>query len=194
MYKYDKFECAVVVRHGSGNSGESRSIKTIPCYPEEVQSSVAASWNEQTVVGRVGSLRSYTGTSDVTSNFSFDLHRDMNISDMNNSTYSDQFGKDVDELTRVLKSGCYPQYGENLLHPPRTLFRFGDMYISGVLTDFSITWKKPIINKAYALCTVSITMKSADKRIISYEDVISGERVTTRGHMPSGEPLYNYLT
>lgn len=182
MYKFDKYECGVAIRYGQGSSA-SLEARAIPCYPEEVASAVSASWNQQSIVGRTGTIKAFTGTSDVTSNFSFDLHRDMNINNRNMQTSADEFGAEVDDLVRFLKSGCYPMYGTGSLYPPRTLFRFGDLYISGVLKEVSTTWKKPIIDKAYAVCSISISMESADRRIIDYSDVRDGTKVTTRGHM-----------
>lgn len=190
MYKFDRLECAVVILHGN-----NRAISEIPAYPEEISSSVQASWNEQTIIGRTGTIKAYTGTSDVSSSFSFDLHREMFIENVYPATSGSDpyaFENKVDALVRILKTGCYPAYGANRLDPPRTLFKFGDLYVSGIMTDFQIVWKKPIIEKSYSLCTVQISMKSADRRIIDYKDVERGEYVTTRGHMLSEDPLHGY--
>lgn len=182
MYKFDKYECGVAIRYGK-SSDVAVDARAIPCYPEEVALNVSASWQEQTIVGRTGSLRSYTGTSDVQSSFSFELHRDMNIKDRNRTTSSEKFGKEVDDLVRFLKSGCYPMYGTGTLYPPRVMFRFGSLFISGILLSVNETWKTPIIDKAYAVCDISISMVSADRRIIDYSDVRDPAKVTTQGHM-----------
>lgn len=176
MYDFQNHECAIAVRYGEGSPPE---IRNLPCYPEEVESSVSATWSEQSVIGRVGSLSAYTGTSDVTSSFSFDLHREMQIYNGGTVNLGDN---QIDELIRFIKSTCYPMYGTNILLAPRVLWKFGDMYISGRVTQVSYRWKSPIIDKAYSLCTLSINMTSTDKRIISYKDVRDSSIVGTRGH------------
>lgn len=176
MYEFKNHECAIAIRYGEGTPPD---IRNLPCYPEEVNSSVQSSWSEMSIIGRVGSLEAYTGTSDVSSSFSFDLHREMT---MYNGGTVNAGDNQIDALIRFIKSGCYPMYGTNVLLPPRVLWKFGDMYISGILKSVSESWKLPIIDGAYSICTLSIEMTSADKRIISYSDVRNSSVLGTRGH------------
>lgn len=175
MYKFDKYECAVMVKW----KGTSKKFK-LPCYPAEVSEQVSASWSQQTIIGRTGSLYAFTGTSDVSCNFSFDLHREMED--------AMELPDSIDKIIRALKSACYPRYETNALYPPRAIFQFGDFVISGRMESVNTVWKTPIIDKKYAVCSVSVTMYSASTKIVSQKDIISGNGTYVRGHDTDHNP------
>ena len=182
MYKFEPHECAVAIQYGPFDDTPFK-IMDLPCYAEEVSNSVSSSWSEQSIIGRTGALEAYTGTTDVDSSFSFDLHRDMQLP----GSYSDIYGDKIDELVSMIKSACYPKYGNNLLQPPRVTWKFGDMYISGRLKSVTDVWKGPIIHRAYAICTLSIQMTSAVRKIVDHREVAraaeSGNARNARSHV-----------
>ena len=48
------------------------------------------------------------------------------------------------------------------------------MIISGRLKSVSDTWKKPIINGSYMICSLSVTMESATRGIVDAKNVLGG--------------------
>ena len=156
-------ECSVTVYYA--NFEADAEVINLPCYPEEVSNSVEASWSEQTIIGRTGTINVFTGTSDITTSFSFDLHREMY------PAHESLRGNYVDRIVRIIKAGCYPRYTAGSLQPPYVIWKFGDMTISGRLKSVSDTWKKPIIAGSYTVCTLSITMAGAAKGIVGAEDI-----------------------
>ena len=184
MYNFENNECAIAVQYGPFSKIE---VRNLPCYAQEVNKSVTSSWNETTIIGRTGSLVAYTGTSDVRSSFSFDLHREMFIP--NTSAYLPENYTDnkIDELIRFINSAVYPLYGNNLLWPARVVWKFGDMYISGRLVEFGAVWKGAIVNKKYSVCTLNVQMVSTDSKIIGYSDIRNN--IGTRGHALDADKL-----
>lgn len=184
MYNFEPYECAIAIQYGAFEDPPF-VVLNLPCYPEEVAADVSSSWSEQTIIGRTGTLAAYTGTSNVKSSFSFDLHRDMMVPNASNG--SAPFGEDIDEIISKIKSGCYPQYGNNVLQPPRVTWKFGDMYISGRLDSVHEIWKTPIIKGAYAICSLSIQMTSATKKIVDRSHIArtaaSGSARNARSHV-----------
>ena len=184
-------ECSVAIYYGTNidlDRGNSVLTMNLPCYPEEVSNSVEATWNSQSVIGRVGSLNVYTGTSDIQTSFSFDLHREMPVPGGNSATEE----VSVDRLIRIIKSGCYPRYGSNTLDPPYTIWKFGDMFISGRLISVHDTWKLPIVKGAYAVCSLSVTMTSATRGIVDYTNVM-GEAGDTNTMLPNPRSTFGQV-
>ena len=171
---FESGECGVLVEFGSIASFSDKGNTNVywsdlPCYPEEVANNVEATWQETTIPGRTGSLNVYNSTSDVRTNFSFDMHREMSIS----STQASNTENQIDYALKVMKSGVYPRYATSGLHAPFTIFKFGNMIISGRLLSVGDTWKKPIINGNYMVCSVSISMSQVVKPIIDCTDIIN---------------------
>jgi len=179
-YNFADGECIISIEYGSFvNYGEIR-IKNLPCYPDEVSNQVSASWQEQSIIGRTGNLVAYTGTSDIQTSFNFDLHREHPILGL-----SDSSGKEIDSLITLIKSGCYPRYGSNMLYPPVTTFKFGDLWVRGRLLSVSDSWKKPIVNGSYTICTISVQMNSISRMIVSADDLIRQNK--PRSHPTRGD-------
>ena len=82
--QFEDGECCVAIYHGPFDASFQTAYINLPCYPEEVQNSVEATWNSQTIIGRTGTINTYVGTSDIITNFSFDLHREMPVNNSNN--------------------------------------------------------------------------------------------------------------
>lgn len=169
---FESGECAVLVEFGSiANFGDKRNAgvywSDLPCYADEVSNSVEATWQETTIPGRTGSINVYNSTSDVRTTFSFDMHREMNVSSTQTSTENK-----IDYALKVMKSGVYPLYRPSGLQPPFTIFKFGNMIISGRLLSVQDTWKKPIVNGNYMVCSVSISMAHVIKQVIDATDIM----------------------
>lgn len=163
--------CAVFIDWGNIPTAGERSLAlSLPCYPEEVAEQIAATWSTQNVIGRTGTLVAYTGTEDITTNFSFDLHREMEIK--NNATFSDK--ESIDYIVKALKAACYPLYNSSAstMKPPLVMFQFGRTFISGRLTNVGITKKGPIIEDMYAIYSMSISMASVSTEILSKDDIL----------------------
>ena len=65
-------ECCVAVSHSVGLSGITFSdYANLPCYPEEISNTVEGIWATQSILGRTGTINAFTGTSDISVNFSF---------------------------------------------------------------------------------------------------------------------------
>ena len=60
-----------------GLGGNTEYLCELPLYPEEVQESINANWEEQSVIGRSAPLSAYSNTSLKSVSFSMDLHRDF---------------------------------------------------------------------------------------------------------------------
>lgn len=186
MYKFDENECYVKVEYGSSTAEQV----SLPCYPEEVSESVAATWQQQSALGRVGSLFAYTGTQDVACSFSFDMHMEIlqqvplptNSSlgrEVNDSSLAEE---EFNKCIAVLKSTSYPKYTEGGIQPPRTTFVFGAFKIRGRVERVDIQWKTPIIDKKYAIATVNVSMYSASVSILGSNSIISTNSLYPRGH------------
>lgn len=176
---FEKGECGVLVEFGHlanfGSKGQQNVYwSDLPCYPEEVSNSVEASWQETTIPGRTGSINVYNSTSDVKTSFSFDMHREMRVSDSQNNIINE-----IDYALKVMKSGVYPLYNSSGLLAPFTIFKFGNMVISGRLLSVQDTWKKPIINGNYMVCSVSISMSHVVKQIIDSTDIVNSANEVT---------------
>lgn len=170
-------ECCVAVSHSTGLNGISfPDYANLPCYPEEISNTVEGIWATQSILGRTGTINAFTGTSDISVNFSFDLHREMPIQVNTDPNEKRKTPYDnVDKVIRYIKSGCYPKYGAGSLTPPYVVWKFGQTIISGRLKSVSDVWKKPIVNKLYQVCTLSISMESATVGIASANGVLNQE-------------------
>lgn len=180
MYKFENEECLFRVKWSRG----AEEIK-LPCYPEEVSEQVSPNWSPQNPIGRVGSVFAYTGTSDVSYSFSFDLHAELcnytGVSNVLKGTIesgrdhlTDIDVGDMNIIIKKLKSACYPEVGSGGgLTPPKVQFKFGELYMTGRLDSVNINWKLPIIDKQYAVCTVSVSLTSAHSKILSKSDIQS---------------------
>ena len=182
MYVIGPDECVLGVRW----IGKSPQVIALPCYPEEAQETVQASWQSTPVIGRTGHIHAFTGTNPITSSFSFMLHREFPMASHVKGVQPDKY---IDRIIDVIKSACYPIY-DGGLKPPRTVWKFGDMWISGILNSATFTWGLPIVNRKYSVCTVNISMTSVHSRIISADDFLGG-KVRTRVSFIEGDGLDN---
>ena len=135
-YSWQPFEdgecCVCVVHTHSALSPDFSKYVNLPCYPEEISNTVEALWATQTILGRTGTINAFTGTSDISTNFSFDLHKEMIIPASNKEGRNNDV-ENINELIAYIKSGCYPSYGSSILSPTYVLWKFGQTIITGRL-------------------------------------------------------------
>lgn len=137
------------------NVNSDNKVVYLPCYPDEISDSTNVNWAETGIIGRSTPIYSYTSTSARSISFSFDLHREMPkyLGERNsNNLY------DIEGILQVLRKCAYPNYANAGLKPPIVTFRFGKFKTRGIVTSVGYTWKKPIVDKQYQLCSVSISM------------------------------------
>ena len=135
--------CSVIIYKGNSEI----STCTLPCYPEEVSESTSSVWNDQPIVGRSSPITSFSGTGFRSVSFSMDLHRDM-----------DTGSTSIETILKSLRMSVYGSYESSGIQPPITTFIFGSFKIKGIVRSISYTWKKPIVDNQYQLCTVSISI------------------------------------
>ena len=135
-------DCFIIVYHSDINSPSSSEL---PCYPDEISENQSAVWSDVQIMGRSSPLTAYTGTGFRSVSMSFDLHREMENG--NNS---------IENVLRIIRKSVYPEYQEKGLIPPTTIIGFGKFMVRGVVRSYSYTWKKPIIDNDYQVCSVSI--------------------------------------
>ena len=198
---FKQWECYMLLKYGKpgqfGIGGDDEYLIELPMYPEEVQESINANWEDQNVLGRSSSLAAYANTSLKSVSFSLDLHRDFLTGSysltgdeltgyLGGSESANQYAghqlQDSDgpfdtrtwyvSANKMLQMSCYPQYTSSGMIPPTTYFIFGQMILKGFVESYSTTWKKPIINTFYAWNSVSITMKCYPDYIMSARDFI----------------------
>lgn len=148
-------ECFVYISNNSYWGNNNSHIYQIPCYPDEVSDSVSVNWSETSIIGR-SPILAYNSTGLRNISFSMDLHREMYHGYQ--GAYPDVIGTEIDVLLKSLRAAAYPIYSSSGLKPPMVMFKFGDLRMKGIIRSVSFQWKKPIVNKQYNICSVSITM------------------------------------
>lgn len=159
-------ECSIVIYHANKKS-PTHTFK-IPCYPDSIQDQQSANWADQTIVGRFAPISSYAGLNYRSVNYSFILHRDM----MPGSTT-------IEEIIRGIRATQYPIYKGGVI-PPTIFISCGDFRIRGITRSYNYTWEKPIINKKYQVCTISLTVDEVPETTVDARSIISSEANITR--------------
>lgn len=142
----------------------------LPCYPDEINDATSVNWSETGIIGRSTPIYSYNNTSPRSVAFSFDLHREMPISTgetNRNNLY------DIEGILRTIRKCAYPNYTNSGVNPPVVVFRFGEFKTKGIVTNVGFTWKKPIKNRKYQLCTVSISLFETPNMVYSASELLS---------------------
>lgn len=140
------------------DSYSSSSIE-LPCYPDEISDNTNANWSEEAIVGRSFPIAAYTGTGYRSISFSFTMHREM--------------ASNIENVIQTLRKTVYPKYVSSGLTPPITTFRFGEFYVRGIVRSISFTWKKPIINRKYQVCDVSVSIDEIPSSVVGATDLRS---------------------
>lgn len=145
----------------SGNYSGNHYQIDLPNYPDEISDSGSANYSEESLLGRSSPLVSYTNTGFREVSFSFDVHREE----------LDSNG--IDKLLKIIRASVYPTYnGAAALRPTITTVRLGDFYVKGITKSYSFTWKKPIIDNKYQVCTISMTISHVIDKAYSMSDIV----------------------
>lgn len=156
-------ECYMYISNNNVSSHNGSHIYELPCYPDEVSDSISVNWSDVSIIGRTP-IVAYNNTGLRNISFSMDLHLEMfygysgsysgsaESSPIQNSSYR------IKNILKALRSSVYPIYSSSGLKPPMVIFCFGELMMKGIIRSVGFQWKKPIIDKCYSLCTVSITM------------------------------------
>lgn len=148
-------ECTVTLFHGFKRA---RTYQ-LKLYPDEISDRQGADWIPQTIVGRTSPLVSFVSTGERSVSFTFSLY-----------AYSEERRKEIDQILAGIYSCLYPEVSGDYL-APLAWFVFGGYQARGRITNISTGWKKPIINKRYVLCDVSIEMISTSDTLLKASDV-----------------------
>lgn len=145
-------ECYVYISTmGQGSDGKRMWL---PCYPDSIgDNSESPSWQSVSIIGR-SPIVAYTGYSARSISFTMTLHRDMRTA----GTGTAQTASSIENILKNLRAAVRPNYTQSGLRPPLVIFRFGTLTIRGYVTSLSHSWKKPIIDKQYSLCDVSVSV------------------------------------
>lgn len=146
-------ECFLDVYFGN----EVRSVE-IPCYPEEISDSTEANFPLQSVIGSSSPLASYVGTGARSISFSLLIHREMERGSM-------------EMLYELFRASVYPMYSGSAVIPPISKFVFGRFGVKGVVTSCNFNWKKPVINREYNWCDISVNIYGLPMKIVDVKDL-----------------------
>lgn len=141
----------------------------LPLYPEQVFDTMTASFSSTNILGRSAPIYTYSTSGPRTVSFNLEVHRDM-LNDVNltNMTF---LGKKIDpeetinELINTLEASVLPKYVDatKAVNPPIVSVRLGkDIYIKGVCTNCTHTFKGPIRQEHYLQCDLSLSIMEYD--------------------------------
>lgn len=122
----------------------------LPTYPEQIQDSLAANFNSQSLLARSAPIFSYSSSGPRSMQITLNLHRDMmwdlnyNVSNLNL-----EIGEDyIDTLVKQIQAIALPRYSTStkMVNPPIVAIRFGnEIYLKGVIEGgISVTYSGPI--------------------------------------------------
>ncbi len=137
----------------------------LPLYPESVSESISANFNTTSILGRSAPLFTYANSGPRTQTISIDLHREMLYGvNITNSTFIENINTDtvIEELIKTMQAAVLPKYTNitKTINPPIVAMRLGDeLFIKGIIRNVSTTFRKPIVNNKYQLCTISFTIE-----------------------------------
>ena len=180
MYKahFSNGQCFVGVTFSHANSnniipGAYEISYTLPIYPEDVNFGNSTTYSDISVLGRPGTIGGYVGTSDVTTNFSFHLHRELqNIHYSGTKSNSNSNGNMIDELVAFIQACSYPS-NENGLLIPIVTYKFGDTIFVGTQSSCKVQWMGPKIDNCYMECKIDISLTHRPNKILYFDIVRS---------------------
>ena len=164
----------VTFSHASINNitpGAYEISYTLPIYPEDVNFGNTTTYSDVSVLGRPGTIGGYVGTSDVTTNFSFHLHREIQNINYTGTRDSLNLNRNmIDELVAFMQACSYPS-NENGLLIPIVTYKFGDTIFTGTQTSCKAQWTGPKINNVYMECKMDISITHRPDKIL-YFDIV----------------------
>lgn len=161
--KYER--CKVTVSFIGSNKSYSYNL---PIYPNDISESISTNYADYNIIGRPGSISSYTNTSDNTKRITLIMHREL-------KTFNNQLTdvNEVDRIISLIKAANYPLIDSTAaaIYAPIVTYNFGDTLIVGKQTSCSVKWEGPKIEGKYMQVTLDITVVCTPKKIIDFKDV-----------------------
>ena len=147
-------------------SSISDELVYFPVYPEGFDDGRSANFEEMPeMLYQYEPWQVYksSGPREVTLTFNF--HRDMWTGDHRDGNAND--------LIRACQANCYPEFDGSLVNVPIvTIYLHGRNFITGVMTNCTPAWDKPIgLDGYYLVCKLSLTIKEVSPEPLDYHTV-----------------------
>lgn len=143
-------------------------MKDFPVYPDEVSDGAKASYTQMPeIIYQYEPWLLYTSSGPRANTYSFVFHRDMWTGDHRD-------GK-ANELVRFCMANCYPEYNGSAVNSSTvTLYMNGQILISGVLTDVTVTWDGPLgLDGFYLVCKLQLSITEVSPYPLNYWSVMN---------------------
>lgn len=138
-----------------------------PVYPEELEDKRTASYTTMPdILYQYEPWQIYQSSGPRSATYTFDMHRQM-------WTGNESDGK-ASELIRFCQAFLYPTYAGSAVNTSlASLYITGQLFISGIITDVSVTWDGPIsgIDNFYLHFKLSLTFTEVSTRELNYDVV-----------------------
>lgn len=144
-------------------SSLSNDSKDFPVYPEEIEDSTSATYATMPdTIYQYEPWYMYSGSGPRSNTYKFDMHRDMWTGDHRD-------GK-CNELLRFCEANCYPEYNGSAVNTALvTLYVKGKALITGIMTDWSVSWDGPLgLDGWYLHCTLQLTITEVADHPLNY--------------------------
>ena len=113
--------------------------------------------------GRSASYLGYSNSSSKSLDFSFTVHSDILVNET------------LEAYCNKLEALAYPRYGDYTV-PPKAFFRCGTVKLEGVVNEVSVSLSPPIIDGAYSVATISVSMTETYDIGMSATTIEAGEK------------------
>ena len=147
----------------SSISGETMDF---PCYPEEVEYTRGATYDEMDgTLYQYEPWLTYKSSGPREQSITFMLHRDMWTGDHRDGKCND--------LIRFCEANCYADYNGAAVNTALvTIYIHGTAFITGVMTQVSPHWQGPIgLDGWYLQCELTITINEVAAAPLSYSSI-----------------------
>ena len=135
----------------------------IPVTIEELNWSKGNNYAEMETKGRSASYLGYSNSSSKSLDFSFTVHSDILVNET------------LEAYCNKLEALAYPRYGDYTV-PPKAFFRCGTVKLEGVVNEVSVSLSPPIIDGAYSVATISVSMTETYDIGMSATTIEAGEK------------------
>lgn len=147
-------------------SSLSDEAKDFPVFPEELDDGVQAVYETMPdLLYQYEPWQTYRSSGPRTNEFTFDIHRDM--------WSGNHLDGKCNELIRFCEANCYPEFkGAAVQTATVTLYIAGKAYISGILTNVSISWDGPLGQDDWYLhCKLKLNITEVSQEALNYTKV-----------------------
>lgn len=147
-------------------SSISQELVYFPVYPEGFDDGRSANYEEMPeMLYQYEPWKVYKSSGPRELSFTFTFHRDMWTGDHRDGNAND--------LIRACEANCYPEYDGSLVNVPIvTLYLHGRNFITGVMTNCTANWDKPIgLDGYYLMCKLSFTITEISPEPLDYHTV-----------------------